>query len=410
MLFLIIIPFIYQNVNSKNTFLLAETETLYLLGNELEYPSYTYYKYDNDKKLIKTYHKSFYKYLEKWDTTSIVHYLYDKQERLTEIRSEGYEYEDYWSKKWKKTFNYDTNGWSKITTKKTYITNFELQNKTRMFEKFDENGNLLQERYQVWNDEENKLINRNQTINKYNDKGEKIESLIQNWNNKDNKWKNNYKFIYIRDSIGRKKRFIGLEWEGNKWDTLSNDHHFYKYDDNNRLIEHSWGEKNDDSISYLGKIEYDYSDNNNSVTKTKYYSFAHTSEWYPTEEYIYIYDEYDNLIEEKRKEYAGGNWSIDYYYKYKYKKFTSVNEISLNNKKMELIPNPANNYLDIAFNDKLYGNLDIKIIDITGRIVLKKNFEYKPEIIVDIKNLNTGIYYIYIKSREKILFDKFLKK
>ena len=409
-MFFLALPLLYQIAVSKDTFLLAETETLYLLGKELEYPSYTYYKYDNDKKLIKTYHKSFYKYLEKWDTTSIVHYLYNKQERLTEIWSEGYEYEDYWSKKWKKTFNYDTNGWSKITTKKTHITNFELQNETRMFEKFDENGNLLQERYQIWNDDENKLINRNQTLNKFNDRGNKIESLIQNWDQDNEKWENNYKYIFNRDSLGRIKTFIGLKWEENNWDTLSNDLHFYKYDDNERLIEHSWGEKRGDSIFNIGKIIYEYLDDNNSVKQTDYHFFEHISEWDPGEEHTYIYDEHGNLIEEKRREHAGGDWDIDYYYKYKYKKFTSVNEISLSDKKLKIMPNPANDYLQIGLNEELYGNINIELIDITGRIVIEKDFGYDPIISLNINNLDAGIYFIRLKSANITFFDKFIKK
>ena len=68
----------------------------------------------------------------------------------------------------------------------------------------------------------------------------------------------------------------------------------------------------------------------------------------------------------------------------------------------EYYPNPANDYLNVTFPEKF----DLKIYDLTGRIVLHSDENY-----LDISELNPGIYTIHLKDENSKLIkvDKLIK-
>ncbi len=74
--------------------------------------------------------------------------------------------------------------------------------------------------------------------------------------------------------------------------------------------------------------------------------------------------------------------------------------------KIKLYPNPANEYITI---NKLSGNTNINIFDITGKNIYKQNNCYQKNKIINIQNFPKGIYFIYINDNGNLSVNNFLK-
>jgi len=92
---------------------------------------------------------------------------------------------------------------------------------------------------------------------------------------------------------------------------------------------------------------------------------------------------------------------------YNAKKINSINFASINDRMIEVYPNPAENFLALKVSANIRIN-KIDITDITGRLVntIKNN---RP--VIDIKNLEAGIYFVNIELvNRQIIIKKLVKK
>ena len=92
---------------------------------------------------------------------------------------------------------------------------------------------------------------------------------------------------------------------------------------------------------------------------------------------------------------------------FKLKYQTNVNsseEIFAN--KIEIYPNPAEDFLNVKINNDR--NYTINIIGIDGKIYLNKTENSNSQI--NIENLSSGIYFIEIIQDGEILREKFVRK
>ncbi|MBI4648845.1 MAG: T9SS type A sorting domain-containing protein, partial [Bacteroidia bacterium] len=67
---------------------------------------------------------------------------------------------------------------------------------------------------------------------------------------------------------------------------------------------------------------------------------------------------------------------------------------------MRVYPNPAGAKFTIEFECDLYQNYSVKITDLTGRIVIKKDDFTSGKITMDSHLLSPGIYIISISGME----------
>lgn len=88
---------------------------------------------------------------------------------------------------------------------------------------------------------------------------------------------------------------------------------------------------------------------------------------------------------------------------------TAINDIQ-NNSGGVVFPNPATNFITYQSKGKSAIN-EIRIIDFTGKTVkiLQKPEVSDSQITIDIGNLDSGIYFIIVKSENGIESGKFLK-
>jgi hypothetical protein len=78
-----------------------------------------------------------------------------------------------------------------------------------------------------------------------------------------------------------------------------------------------------------------------------------------------------------------------------------------------IYPNPAQNELNVQF-EGINGKASLKIVDITGRVVMEKNVEVTLNQytgILDISNLQSGMYQLTITTADnKTVSTKAIKQ
>lgn len=87
----------------------------------------------------------------------------------------------------------------------------------------------------------------------------------------------------------------------------------------------------------------------------------------------------------------------------------SISENTLNVSTLLLYPNPAINEINLTSDFLNNENHKISIIDIQGRCYFEENFYGKSLQNIDISNLQSGIYFCIIKSKNNNIIKKFIK-
>ena len=100
-------------------------------------------------------------------------------------------------------------------------------------------------------------------------------------------------------------------------------------------------------------------------------------------------------------------------YKFDNLKVTALNQV-LSTKEMlsnqfNLFPNPATDLVTIS-NQENIAVKQIKIYDLTGKLIDTQNFEKKSEIQLTVDNLTQGIYMLHLQTNEGVAVKKLIKK
>lgn len=86
-----------------------------------------------------------------------------------------------------------------------------------------------------------------------------------------------------------------------------------------------------------------------------------------------------------------------------FKSTTSINDAVLS-KKVNISPNPVGNVLNISIDDNTALTAQISLVDVAGRIVLKREISMSQSI--DVSHLAKGMYVAQIKMDNKTTFKK----
>ncbi len=89
---------------------------------------------------------------------------------------------------------------------------------------------------------------------------------------------------------------------------------------------------------------------------------------------------------------------------------TGIRNVGLSDK-VELYPNPGNGLFNIALHNTLKGAVSMRIVDITGRVVLEKKFDHVPATVrVDISSQPANMYFITLSDGHNMVVKKFMKR
>ena len=79
----------------------------------------------------------------------------------------------------------------------------------------------------------------------------------------------------------------------------------------------------------------------------------------------------------------------------------------MNNKFISLFPNPAKNTVEIVSNEFLNKGLEVIIYNMTGRMILNKNYDNETgKITLDLSNISSGNYILELKNNDDIFHKK----
>ncbi len=87
-------------------------------------------------------------------------------------------------------------------------------------------------------------------------------------------------------------------------------------------------------------------------------------------------------------------------------KSTTTDIVNEKLKSILIAPNPASNYIKLHNNNS--DNIDIKILNTSGKIVLQKTKLFNDNTI-SVSDLQSGIYFIQINSGKDQIIKKFIK-
>ncbi len=88
-----------------------------------------------------------------------------------------------------------------------------------------------------------------------------------------------------------------------------------------------------------------------------------------------------------------------------------IQNISVDNS-ISLYPNPANNSINLEFNQAINGNIKIDISDVTGRLISNpalSSFAGKA-LTIDVSNIAAGMYFVKISTQKSEYYAKFIKQ
>ncbi len=87
---------------------------------------------------------------------------------------------------------------------------------------------------------------------------------------------------------------------------------------------------------------------------------------------------------------------------------SNVNSVKKSNDKILIAPNPAHNNVSVSWN-KMYENVQLSIVDLTGKIVLTGNVEAGEQSTeIALPELPTGVYLLNLKHNNGIITERLL--
>ncbi|TVR82061.1 MAG: T9SS C-terminal target domain-containing protein [Chitinophagaceae bacterium] len=85
-----------------------------------------------------------------------------------------------------------------------------------------------------------------------------------------------------------------------------------------------------------------------------------------------------------------------------------INDLTAFDDKFSMYPNPASNQLTLEFKDDKFNDLNIRVLDVTGRTLIESaNVSTQQKLNIDTENLIQGVYFLSISTGNKTFNSKF---
>ncbi|MCW3124391.1 MAG: hypothetical protein JWO03_49 [Bacteroidetes bacterium] len=245
-----------------------------------------------------------------------------------------------------------------------------------------------------------------------------VARIDQIWDGGASAWVNAKEYIYTWNSSDDNTQREHRLWNSGT-STWDNDSMFYQtFNGTHHVVNQLSQAYNSGTSSYVNKSQTNYArDVRDNVTllENDYWS---ASQWQHDERYTYIYNQFDQVIDEVHDDY---NSSISMYQSYK-RKHNYYDEISTGvaaipaSAIISLYPNPVNsNSVHIIFDNARAGDVSVSIYDLRGRMLSQENRMAAAganDLAIDISALSAGQYLVSITAADghKLSATKMIKQ
>lgn len=189
-------------------------------------------------------------------------------------------------------------------------------------------------------------------------------------------------------------------------------------------IEKNW---NNNQWKKSAKIIYDYDNNGNTILSEIQIPTIDGNSWLNFRREIYTFNDNGYSTTGKGEKYVNDAWVISdnqnllFYYKGKelayaegfsfetiFKEETNINKIN-NLFNFEISPNPANDFVNLIFENEL--NSKVEIFDIKGVLKYQNNSNQEKTLKINTSDFENGLYFIRINSNginktQKLIINK----
>jgi len=387
---------------------------------------YTYDAYGNVTTKI-TYHST--QNINDWNEESKIDYTFYDNAKPALIM--GYQWDttiNIWLPYCKTEYTYDGN-WDLILLLKSYpigTTGLWLTlYKTEYY--YDISRNLLGDVESIWNAGNNIWDFSNRSEYSYDENGDMTMQTKYYWDYINTEWVSSNKNELTYDNNGHVILEIESEWDENASAWLPLFKYEYTVDNNgNNTVEIKYEWSLPGMIwTESGKVEYTFDIDGGLKAETKYLWETTTTQWiindkevftytnaYTFSDLVLPYEFIDNTVYFKYMlngmmyySYVNTNFIPSYNEKYFY---SVMNVIGINENesmKTRVYPNPSSDYIYFCWTD-YKPNLDLSLMDISGRIIIQTNLKNKSSI--SLGHLSRGLYFYKLSddnntvSNEKI--------
>ena len=246
-------------------------------------------------------------------------------------------------------------------------------------------------------------------------------------------WEKSSRFVYTYDPSNRSLGFTYDKWKGASWEKSLRVTNTYDANGNHSsLTVEVWNgamwEKNTRNIySYNSSdillnviVEYWYStgweqryrtiysyDNNHNLANETEERWKGT-EWVKNQRYIYTYDQFNNLIRMNSENWDGMLWVLDLWVNYYYEEYVNHSVNVMNEIKLSVYPNPANQILMISFSHPFTHPIEVRILDLNGTTVYYDKTKAQVYTI-NISSLASGVYNYELTQGRQRTSGQFVK-
>lgn len=184
-----------------------------------------------------------------------------------------------------------------------WVINYQEWGDTVHYEKFDVNGNLIQEMNRSVSTPIGEFGWGENFFYAYNDQQQLIERIEEKWDDNTQMWQKKSQKIYHYDENGYRTKIETNTWDSWLQQWLKYAQTFYEFDENgNEISSFSQlaGETPDSWVDYT-RIDKTYDDDNRLIESLAQAYFPNTGSWSNLNNIFYSYDAQGNLVEEYRK-------------------------------------------------------------------------------------------------------------
>lgn len=311
-------------------------------------------------------------------------YIYDSNNNLLEHIGEKWN-GSIWENSYKSTSTYDSNN-NEITQLNMNwdISTSTWKNYSYFQRTYDSNNNLTSEIFQLWDEPTSLWVNNAKQTLTYNVLNNITSLIIEVWNSSLSTW---------------------------EFDSRNNN---YVYNSSGDLVYYEFQYLNPSTtvIETIAKATQTFDSNHNLINGTyEYYVDYGSGYFWDKNSFTYTYDANwnPNTYETAHLNNTTSLWENVWKEKYYYRSFVGLNEMKSLSSNYTAYPNPASNLINIAASDKSLIT-EINVIDISGKIVLTQTENNASSTMINISELEAGLYTIEIKNNYSSSYKKIVKQ